>query len=142
MRMAEAYRHRWRAWQILSGCRGWCEHPISTQFQMVVPYPPANPCYAMNKMGYMKAVAALGGAAAKASGRAAVAEMKALPTDDDAFGPGRVRADGRGELPAYLWQVKTPEESNGEWDLYRLVSTSPPAEVLHPLNPKCNFPTT
>jgi branched-chain amino acid transport system substrate-binding protein len=89
---------------------------------------------------YLKAVAAMGGAAAKKSGRAVVARMKALPTDDDAFGPGRVRADGRGEFPAYLWQVKTQAESKGEWDLYKLVSTSTPAEVLHPLNAKCKFP--
>src|ERR1700761_19383 len=91
---------------------------------------------------YMKAVAAMGGAAAKKSGRDVVAKMKALPTDDDAFGPGRVRADGRGEFPAYLFQVKTPQESTGEWDLYKLVSTTPASEVLHPLNPKCNFPVT
>ena len=90
---------------------------------------------------YMKAVAAMGGAEAKKSGRAVIAKMKSLPTDDDAFGPGRVRADGRGEFPAYLFQVKTPEESKGGWDLYKLVSTSAPADVLHPLNPKCNFPT-
>jgi branched-chain amino acid transport system substrate-binding protein len=89
---------------------------------------------------YLKAVAAMGGAAAKASGRATVAKMKALPTDDDAFGPGRVRADGRGEFPGYLWQVKTPEESKGEWDLYKLVRTTPAAGVLHPVNPKCTFP--
>jgi branched-chain amino acid transport system substrate-binding protein len=89
---------------------------------------------------YLKAVAAIGGAAAKKSGRAAVARMKALPTDDDAFGPGRVRADGRGEFPAYLFQVKTPEESKGEWDLYKLVGTTPAADVLHPLNAKCGFP--
>jgi branched-chain amino acid transport system substrate-binding protein len=91
---------------------------------------------------YLKAVAALGGAAAKQSGRAVVAKMKALPTDDDAFGPGRVRADGRGEFPAYLFQVKTPEESKGEWDLYKLVSTAAPGDVLHPLNAKCNFPVS
>jgi branched-chain amino acid transport system substrate-binding protein len=91
---------------------------------------------------YLKAVAALGGAAAKQSGRAVVARMKALPTDDDAFGPGRVRADGRGEFPAYLFQVKTAEESKGEWDLYKLVSTAAPGDVLHPLNPKCNFPVS
>jgi branched-chain amino acid transport system substrate-binding protein len=89
---------------------------------------------------YLKAVAALGGAAAKKSGRAVIAKMKALPTDDDAFGPGRVRADGRGEFPAYLFQVKTPQESKSEWDLYKLVSTAAPADVLHPLNAKCNFP--
>jgi branched-chain amino acid transport system substrate-binding protein len=90
---------------------------------------------------YLKAVAAMGGAEAKKSGRAVVAKMKTLPTDDDAFGPGRVRADGRGEFPAYLFQVKTPAESKGEWDLYKLVSTASPADVLHPLNTKCNFPT-
>jgi branched-chain amino acid transport system substrate-binding protein len=89
---------------------------------------------------YLKAVAALGGAAAKKSGRDVVAKMKALPTDDDAFGPGRVRADGRGEFPAYLFEVKSPAESKSEWDLYKLIRTSPPADVLHPLNAKCNFP--
>jgi branched-chain amino acid transport system substrate-binding protein len=89
---------------------------------------------------YLKAVAAMGGAAAKKSGRAVVAKMKAMPTDDDAFGPGKVRADGRGEFPAYLFQVKTAEESKGEWDLYKLVRTTPAAEVLHPLNSKCSFP--
>jgi branched-chain amino acid transport system substrate-binding protein len=89
---------------------------------------------------YLKAVAAMGGAAAKKSGRAVVAKMKALPTDDDAFGPGKVRADGRGEFPAYLFQVKTAEESKGEWDLYKLVSTTSASDVLHPLNSKCSFP--
>jgi branched-chain amino acid transport system substrate-binding protein len=89
----------------------------------------------------MKALAAMGGAEAKKSGRAIVAKMKSLPTDDDAFGPGRVRADGRGEFPAYLFQVKTGDESKGEWDLYKLINTTAPADVLHPLNAKCNFPT-
>jgi branched-chain amino acid transport system substrate-binding protein len=89
---------------------------------------------------YLKAVKAMGGAEAKKSGRAVVAKMKSLPTDDDAFGPGRVRADGRGEFPAYLFEVKSPGESKSEWDLYKLVRTTPAAEVLHPLNPKCNFP--
>jgi branched-chain amino acid transport system substrate-binding protein len=90
---------------------------------------------------YMKTIAAMGGAAAKASGRATVARMKSIPTDDDAFGPGRIRADGRGEFPAYLFEVKSPAESKSEWDLYKLVRTTSPAEVLHPLNDKCKFPT-
>jgi branched-chain amino acid transport system substrate-binding protein len=91
---------------------------------------------------YLKAVKALGGAAAKKSGRDVVTKMKELPTDDDAFGPGRVRADGRGEFPAYLFQVKTSAESKGEWDLYKLMRTTPAADVLHPLNNKCKFPVT
>jgi branched-chain amino acid transport system substrate-binding protein len=94
--------------------------------------------YAMT-LHYLKAVAAMGAANAKKSGRDTVARMKGIPVDDDAFGKGRIRADGRGEFPAYLWQVKKPSKRGG-WDLFNLVSTTPPAQALHPLNPKCNFP--
>lgn len=90
---------------------------------------------------YLKAVRAMGTAAAKKSGRETVAKMKSMPTDDDAFGKGRVRADGRGEFPAYLFEVKSPKESKGPWDVYKLVHTSPPSEVLHPLADTCKFPT-
>jgi branched-chain amino acid transport system substrate-binding protein len=88
---------------------------------------------------YLKAVAAMGPAEAKKSGRATVARMKAMPTDDDAFGPGSIRADGRGVFPSYLWQVKAPADSKSEWDLYKPIATTPASEVLHPLNAKCNF---
>ena len=91
---------------------------------------------------YLKTAQAMGAAEIKKSGRAAVARMKAMPTDDDAFGKGSVRADGRGVFPAYLFQVKTKAESKGPWDLYKLVHTSPPASVLHPLSDSCRFPTT
>jgi branched-chain amino acid transport system substrate-binding protein len=90
---------------------------------------------------YLKTAQAIGAAEAKKSGRATVAKMKSIPTDDDAFGKGRVRADGRGEFPAYLFQVKTKAESKGPWDLYTLEHTSPPSEVLHPLADACKFPT-
>jgi len=89
---------------------------------------------------YLKAVQAMGGVAAKKSGRDIVAKMKSLPTDDDAFGAGSVRADGRGVFPAYLFEVKSAAESKSEWDLYKLVRTTPAADVLHPLNAKCHFP--
>jgi branched-chain amino acid transport system substrate-binding protein len=90
---------------------------------------------------YLKTAQQMGAAEAKKSGRAAVAKMKALPSDDDAFGAGGVRADGRGAFPAYLFQVKTKEESKGEWDLYKLIAKAPVEEVLHPLNDQCKFPT-
>jgi branched-chain amino acid transport system substrate-binding protein len=91
---------------------------------------------------YLKTVQQMGAAEAKKSGRATIAKMKSIPTDDDAFGAGRIRADGRGEFPAYLFEVKTPQESKGNWDLYKLVSKVPTEEVLHPLNDACKFPTT
>jgi len=98
-------------------------------------------CYAIT-LHYLKTAAAMGGAAAKASGRATVARMKSIPTEDDAFGQGSIRADGRGVFPSYLLQVKTPAESTGEWDLYKVLATTPASEVLHPLLDKCHFPTS
>ncbi len=80
---------------------------------------------------YLKAVAALGVAAGKESGAGVVAKMKAMSTDDDAFGPGRVRADGLGLHPAHLFQVKTPAESKGEWDCYTVLVTIPPETAFN-----------
>ena len=82
---------------------------------------------------YLKTVADMGVAAAKASGAAAVARMKAMPTDDDCFGPGSIRADGRKIHPAYLFEVKKPEESRGPWDYYKLLQTTSAEEAFRPL---------
>ena len=71
-------------------------------------------------------------AAAKADGRAVVARMKAMPTDDDCFGPGRIREDGRKIHPSYLFQAKTPSESKGGWDCLKLVTTTPAEEAFRP----------
>ncbi len=82
---------------------------------------------------YLKAVKDMGVAEARRSGAATVARMKAMPTDDDAFGPGSIREDGRGLFPAYLFRVKTAAESKGEWDLYNLLATTPGPEAARPL---------
>ena len=76
-------------------------------------------------MHYLKAVKELGVARAKASGLEVVQTMKRMPTDDDCFGTGSIRADGRVLHPLYLFQVKTPAESSGPWDLYKLMGTIP-----------------
>jgi branched-chain amino acid transport system substrate-binding protein len=34
----------------------------------------------------------------------------------------------------YLYQVKTPSESKGPWDLYKLVTTVPGDEAFQPLS--------
>ncbi|HME27802.1 MAG TPA: ABC transporter substrate-binding protein [Acetobacteraceae bacterium] len=83
---------------------------------------------------YLKTVADMGAAAAKADGAATVARMKAMPTDDDCFGPGKIREDGRKLTPAYLFEVKQPSESKGEWDLYKLIGTTPADEAFRPLS--------
>ena len=82
---------------------------------------------------YLRAVAELGAARAKASGLEAVQAMKRLPTDDDAHGAGSVRADGRKLHPTYLFQVKAPEESRGPWDYLKAIATTPAEQAFRPL---------
>ena len=83
---------------------------------------------------YLKAVKAIGVDAAKASGRASVARMKMIPTDDDCFGPGEVRADGRAIHPNYLFQAKTPAQSKGWDDVLNLLATTPTADAFQQLS--------
>ena len=60
--------------------------------------------------------------------------MKAIPTDDPLFGNGTIRVDGRTLHPMYLFQVKTPAESKGPWDMYKQVATIPADQAFRPLN--------
>ncbi len=80
---------------------------------------------------YLKAVAAL---KSDNDGRAVVAKMKELPTDDPLFGKGSVRIDGRKLHDAYLFEVKKPEESKYPGDDYKLRAPIPAAEAFRPLN--------
>jgi branched-chain amino acid transport system substrate-binding protein len=83
---------------------------------------------------YLKTVAAMGPAAAKADGRATVARMKSIPCDDDAFGKSQIREDGRNLVTAYLFEVKKPSESKYPWDYYKLVATTPAEQAFRPLS--------
>jgi branched-chain amino acid transport system substrate-binding protein len=79
---------------------------------------------------YLKAVTALKSAA---DGKAVVAQMKAMPTDDPLFGKGTIRADGRKLHPAYLFEVKKPSESKYPGDFYKVRATIPADEAFRPL---------
>ena len=48
---------------------------------------------------------------------------------NDFFGKGRIRPDGRYAHDMYLMEVKSPAESKGTWDYYKLVKTLPAEEV-------------
>ena len=83
---------------------------------------------------YLKAVLAIGADKAKASGRAAIAHMKATPTEDPLFGKGRVRVDGRVIHDMHLFEVKSPAESKEPWDYYTLRRTIPADQAFRPLD--------
>jgi branched-chain amino acid transport system substrate-binding protein len=80
---------------------------------------------------YLKAVKAL---KSDADGKAVVEEMKKLPTDDPLFGKGSIRADGRKLHSMYLYEVKTPKESKGPWDYYKLIKEIPGDQAFRPLD--------
>jgi branched-chain amino acid transport system substrate-binding protein len=83
---------------------------------------------------YLKTVQDMGVAAAKADGRAVVERMKKMPTDDDCFGPGRIREDGSALHPCYLLEAKKPSESKHSWDIAKIVATTPMDEAFRPMN--------
>jgi branched-chain amino acid transport system substrate-binding protein len=81
---------------------------------------------------YFKALEAMGGN--PHDGAKVVAKMKEMPTDDPLFGKGTIRVDGRKLHPAYLFEVKKPEESKGPWDYYKLIATTPADQAFRPLS--------
>ncbi|MEJ0020262.1 MAG: ABC transporter substrate-binding protein [Acetobacteraceae bacterium] len=83
---------------------------------------------------YLKTVVAMGPDLARASGRAAVTQMKAIPTDDAVFGKGTVRKDGRVVHDMHLFEVKSPAESKEPWDYYTFKRTVPAEQAFRPLD--------
>ena len=79
---------------------------------------------------FLRAADALG---SSTDGRAVVAKMKALPTEDSIFGRGMIRADGRRVSPVYVFNVKSPAASHGRYDVYRLEREVPIEEAYRPI---------
>jgi branched-chain amino acid transport system substrate-binding protein len=115
--MTDANRAFTKRWQVASGRAG--------KFPSMVPAGVYSSVF-----HYLKAVAALKSAA---DGKAVVAKMKEMPTDDPLFGKGTIRADGRKLHDAYLFEVKKPDESKYPGDDYKLRATIPAAEAFRPL---------
>jgi branched-chain amino acid transport system substrate-binding protein len=118
-------------WDMNTGTRAWSQR-FATKFETKMPTMFHAGDYSAITH-YLKTVRGMGPVEAQRSGRTTVAAMKAMPTDDALFGPGSIRADGRKLNPMYLFQVKTPAESHGEWDCYRLLTTIPKEEAFRPV---------
>jgi branched-chain amino acid transport system substrate-binding protein len=81
-------------------------------------------------MHYLKAIDAIGTDEAPK----VMAQMKATPINDFFAKGGKIREDGRMVHDMYLFEVKKPEESKGEWDLYKQLATVPGDEAFRPLD--------
>jgi len=66
--------------------------------------------------------------------------MKSMPVEDFFAHNGVVREDGRMVSDRLLLQVKSPAESKGEWDFYKVIREVPGKDVFRPLaEGKCPF---
>ncbi len=81
-------------------------------------------------MHYLKAVEAAGTDEAQA----VMAKMREMKVNDFFAKNGYIRADGRFIHDMYVYQVKSPSESKGPWDYYKLVQVIPGEQAFRPLS--------
>jgi branched-chain amino acid transport system substrate-binding protein len=113
--MNDASRSWTRRWQVEQ--RG--KYPTSTQAGVY-----------SSVIHYLRAVETL---KSDADGRAVANKMKEMGTDDQLFGTGRVRVDGRKVHDVHLFEVKKPDESKYPGDFAKLRATIPASEAFRPL---------
>ena len=65
---------------------------------------------------------------------AVMAQMRRLPVEDMFSRHGYLRTDGRMVHDMYIVQVKTPQESKGPWDYYKILETIPGDKAFRPLS--------
>jgi branched-chain amino acid transport system substrate-binding protein len=80
-------------------------------------------------MHYLQAVQAAGTDEAQA----VMAKMREMPINDFFAKNGRIREDGRMVHDMYVYEVKKPSESKGEWDFYKLREVIPGDQAFRPL---------
>ena len=76
-------------------------------------------------MNYLNAVKTLGTDDADK----VMAQLKKTKINDMFTRNGEIRPDGRMVYDMYLMQVKTPKESKGAWDYYKVIATIPGAQA-------------
>jgi branched-chain amino acid transport system substrate-binding protein len=116
-------------WDQNDGTRAWAQRYQQRHSKKSMPNDMHAGVYA-GTLHYLKAVDKVG---SPQDGKAVVAAMKELPTDDPLFGKGTIRQDGRKLHPMYLMQVKTAAESKGDWDVFKVASTIEADKAFRPL---------
>jgi branched-chain amino acid transport system substrate-binding protein len=82
-------------------------------------------------LAYLNAVKATG----TDNAEKVMAYLKSEKWDDPIFGASYIRPDGRKMHDMYLFEVKTPAESKGPWDYYKLLATVPGDQAFRPMDP-------
>lgn len=80
-------------------------------------------------MHYLRAIEAAG----TDETQAVMSKMREMPINDFFAKNGRIREDGRMVHDMYVYEVKKPSESKGEWDYYKLREVIPGDQAFRPL---------
>ncbi|MES5486530.1 ABC transporter substrate-binding protein [Bradyrhizobium sp. INPA03-11B] len=80
-------------------------------------------------MHYLKAIQAAG----TDDAQAVMSKMREMPINDFFAKNGRIREDGRMVHDMYVYEVKKPSESKGDWDFYKLREVIPGEQAFRPL---------
>ncbi|WP_420376235.1 ABC transporter substrate-binding protein [Pollutimonas sp. H1-120] len=115
-------------WDFDDGTRAWSDR-FAKAFGGLKPTMTQAGVYS-SVLHYLKAVAAT----QSTDGKVVADKMRELPIKDPIMHNASIRPDGRVIHDMYLYEVKTPAESKGEWDLSKLVATIPAAEAFQPLS--------
>ncbi|HSW04404.1 ABC transporter substrate-binding protein [Aquabacterium sp.] len=107
--------------------RAWAKRFMERSNGVVPTYIQAGAYSAMTH--YLKAVKAAGSDA----GPAVMAKMKATPVDDFAIKNARIREDGQLMRPSYSITIKSPAESKGKFDYYKIGAEIPAEQAYRPL---------
>ncbi len=81
-------------------------------------------------MHYLKAIDATG----TDDTAKVMTQMKATPIHDFFAKDGHIREDGRMVHDMFLFEVKKPQESKADWDLYNLLATVPGDQAFRPID--------
>ncbi|HWK72126.1 MAG TPA: ABC transporter substrate-binding protein [Burkholderiaceae bacterium] len=115
-------------WDFDDGTRAWSDR-FAKAFNGLKPTMTQAGVYS-SVLHYLKAVAAT----QSTDGQVVADKMREIPIKDPIMHNASIRPDGRVIHDMYLYEVKTPAQSKGEWDLSKLVATIPAAEAFQPLS--------
>lgn len=108
--------------------RAWAKRYMERSNGVVPTYIHAGAYSAMTH--YLKSVQAAGSDA----GPAVMAKMKSTPVNDFSIKNARIREDGQLMRPSYSITVKTPAESKGKFDYYKIGAEIPADQAYRPLS--------
>ncbi len=114
-------------WDLNDGSRAWSKRFFAQVKRMPTMLQAANYCAISH---YLAAVRTSG----TTDGAPVMTAMRAVPVNDFMTANGTIRADGYLMRDMHLFEVKKPEESHSEWDLYKQVGNVNAAEAAFPLS--------